>query len=143
MSSFSIPRLPYNPNENQRSLVERIQNIFSDLEDQLNQRTPLYLNTTGIIPEGILPQEVLFVAFEGKIEIKVKVDKKSFLTLDIGMLQGLSSRGTNFLGRIVGTVAVSLINFPNDNEWGFYERTGVDFRLCYNMGGVLKTVVLA
>lgn len=50
---------------------------------------------------------------------------------------------TQYLGRLSGTVAPVVANFPNARDWGFFENTSTStLNLCFNDGGTLKKVTL-
>lgn len=123
------------------NLVPTIREIFGDLEDQLNERAQIYVSTDGRIPTNLARNDILIVAYKGRISISVK-SAKSFLGLTAAMLGGLSANSHNFLGLIRGTAAPALTNFPNPGDFGFYFKTTATVHryLCVNIDNVLYKV---
>lgn len=120
-----------------------LKDVLSDLEDQLNQRAQIYTSTDGRIPAGLNRNDVLLIAYKGRMSILVKA-ARGFNTLTADHIGGLLANGTNFLGLKTDSVLASTAHFPRANDWGFYERTGGSpgFFLCFNHNGVIKKVAL-
>lgn len=124
------------------SILKLIRDVFLDLEDQLNQNASLVVKTDGIIPAGLARDTVLIISYKGTISLYVQ-GAKSRTQLSAEMLGGLSKQGTQYLGHITGTIAPAVVNFPNDNDWGFYTDTTVPTTyICYNVNNILRKVVM-
>ncbi len=140
--SVSIRPLGNTEGTDSKDIKRILQETFTDLEDQLNTRADIYGTTDGRIPAGLKPNDILFTFREGRIQLFIK-SRTGFVELTADMLDGLSKFGTLYLGKIVGAAAPVVSQFPNPDDWGFYEHTGTAFYLCYNHAGTLKKVALA
>lgn len=140
---MAISTRPIGNVETPEDLVKIIKEVFLDLEDQLNNRAQVYVSTNGRAPAGLNKNDVLIIAFRGQISILIK-SGTTFQTLLASMLGGLMANGTNFIGLKTDSIAPSIVHFPEDNDWGFFNRTGGSpaFLLVYNIGGAIKSQAL-
>lgn len=127
--------------ENADDLIKLLKATLQDLEDQLNEKVSINTSTNGTIPKGLKQDDVLFLFFGGKISIYVK-GKAELIQLTAAMLGGIMQKGTNFTGVQSANVAPVAANFPQPNDWGFFEHIGTAFYFCFNLAGVLKKVAL-
>lgn len=122
-------------------LIRVLKAIFDDLEDQLNDRAQIYA-TSGGIPNKLNKLDTVITATPSKIGLSVFLGK-SFVTLVADMIGGLTKHNTNFVGQITRTFAPSLSDFPNANDWGFYEHTGVNFSIVFNFNNTIVKAILS
>lgn len=126
------------------ALGKILRQIFSDLEDQLNNRAQIYA-TNGTIPAGVEQGSIVVDTDKnGTISIKTATSR-GFVTLTVGMLHGLLDRDTNFRGilRSLTTPLTDLTFAHSPGDWGFYHVTsGTRIWLWINSAGTFKSIEL-
>lgn len=121
-------------------LIKRLRSILTDLEDQLNTRAQVYVSSNGKIPTGLNPNDVVIVTFQNQVALLVK-QKTGLLSLTASHIGGLTANSTNFVGLKQSATLPSLVEFPNDNDWGFHLDTAFALMyLVYNRGGTLYKI---
>jgi hypothetical protein len=120
-------------------LYPQIRTILDDLENQLRSQPLISSRTDSKQEQGLQRGDPMFRFTGGTLQVGV-FDGKRPRFLTASDLQSLQNRGTNFLGRKTGTALVTaastLALFPNQEDWGFYDRTSTtDLFLVYNYDG--------
>lgn len=122
-------------------VLAALKSVFSDLEDQLNQRANIYVSTDGKVPSTLQRNDFLVVSYRGNISLYVK-GARDFTALTAAMLGGLSRNGMNFVGLVRDAINPDLSHFPNPGDFGFFFKTSVTVHryICVNIDNVLYKV---
>lgn len=130
----------------QLKLFTQIRTSLGTLQTQL-LANPYVSFTAGPTESGLQRGDPIFrLTKENVLQVGVFDGKQPrYLTPDD--LQVLQKRGTNFLGIQTGTAAPTTVNnFPEPNDWGFYDRTAgaPGLYICYHRPstGTLSTLLL-
>lgn len=125
--------------ETSDELIKALKSLLADLEDQLNERAQIYVSTDGKIPAGLNINDVILISFQGRISLLLK-NRRGFISLAASHIGGLSANETNFLGVKTSGALPTITEFPNNNDWGFHNRTGATlaFYIVFNLGGVIR-----
>lgn len=124
-------------------LTSRIRYILQDLEDQLNQRSQVYVSVNGTVPSNTNSGDIVVVAYQGSIQFLVR-GVRDYTTMTAAMLGGLMALGTTFKGIQEGTAPPAVADFPKAGDFGFFHNSSApSWSLCVNFNGsVIKTVAL-
>lgn len=122
-----------------QSLVSVLRDLLNDLEDQLNQRAPVYAFTNGRTPTGLQLGDIVVSGYKGNLSIGLQT-QRGLLNLVASMIGALSANGFEFIGVIRTTNAAPLLtDFPTAGNFGFWFKTNavVAYKFCVNIDGVL------
>lgn len=126
-------------------LAAQLRLILQDLERQIGTN-PLVSYTDGPTDRGLKKGDPIFRFKGGVLQIGI-FDGRNSRFLNTTDLQSLQTGGTFFRGIQTGTAAPTIpANFPNPNDWGFYDRTAgaPGLYICYHRPstGTLSTLLL-
>lgn len=128
--------------ENSEEVLRALKGILQDLEDQLNDRTQLYVETGGRIPSGLSSNDVLFSLAAGAISVFIK-NTSGFTQLFASHLGGLMANSTNFLGFTETAANPTTTEYPTHLNWGFHRNSaGPTIFLVLNYSGTIFKVQL-
>lgn len=147
MSRYSLPPISRSAATDPGALYTQLRVIVDQLQVQLNNQPQVSSRSDDKVEKGLLRNDLVIQFTEGVLKLGI-FDGKKARFLNSSDLQSLQSRGTNFIGRKQGTTGIAtagtLALFPNQDDWGFYDRTApVHFYLVYNTdGSTLKSIEL-
>lgn len=108
-------------------LAAAVYGSLASLEDQLNQRSQIYVNADGVIPNGAAPNAdfIATIAKDGKMALAIPQGKGSTRNLNITDLGGpyQTPLPLNFVGETTSTAVPSTTEYPNAGDYGFHNNT--------------------